>query len=1099
MKGETSNWIVGIGVSAGGLEALISFLNHLPENPLFSIIIAQHRSKERKSKLVSILGRTSNWSVEIATDGLFPVSGNVYVAPPATEISIVQGGIRLKKANSSIYPSPSINDFFESLAIDKKNQAIAIVLSGTGQDGSLGAKSVKSSGGIVIAQKPESAEYSGMPEATIKSGECDAILLPKEMGLFVEKFINDGELPELEKPNENSLERILKLLSDQQGVDFGKYKRNTISRRVEKRLGTLKISTHESYLSFLKKNPEELDNLFQEVLIGVTEFFRNEEAFNSLRNHLESMLSKKKIGDSIRLWSIGCATGEEAYSMMILLYECLGEKASHFNIQMFATDIDTEAINFARKGIYPDKAVSKLDESLKNKYFDKKNKGYEVKKTIRQHILFTKQDITSDPPFVRLDLILCRNLLIYFDQELQRDTIPVFYYALQPGALLFLGRSESIAHLNELFIPVDAKNRIFQRETANKLKTPRLANFRKMIVGKNQGRRKSAEAKINKFDEAINTTLLDDFEHPYLVVNDSLEVLEVYGNLQPYLNLTEGELNSHATKILNKDLHLELQTSFIKASRSGLAIKSNIVSFHVMDKQFYVQILVKPMLNAPGESDYFIIIFQNVPASYQFSLKDLNLPEGDPARLRIEELEHELAASKEHLHTFAEELETSNEELQSINEEFQSMNEELKSSNEELETSNKELQSTNEELQAANAELQIVNGVLIEREEQLKIFREEFKEKEEKLEEAEFIGKLGVWELKLKTGEVYWSSSLYEIFELEKHRKITLDLLLSMIVPENVEHFRNALNNCMTKGTPFHEEYAIITPNNNQKYIRSKGKPHINLKGEIEKIIGVTINITDHVLSQEKITEINLELKEKVQNLIEANKELNTFNYSVSHDLREPVRTIHGYAEFLKKTDATKLSPKGLKYLNEILKSTFKMSKIIDDLLRCSQIANTELRYSEINLEALVRESYNELMVGEKERKIELITNQLPVAYGDISLVRSAISNLISNAIKYTRSKQSAKLEVGSMKDSSGDFNIYFIKDNGIGFDEKFSDKIFKLFERLQPDTEYEGTGVGLAIVERIFQRHNGRVWAESQKKDGSTFFFTLPGNPYIL
>ncbi len=715
-------FIVGIGASAGGLDALTKLIANLPDHSdRFAIIVAQHVSPDHKSKMVELLARRATWPVVAAEDQVAVQAGKVYVTPPNCEILIEQGTIALKEQHRTVQAVPSVDHFFASLAKDQEQHAIGIILSGTGEDGTQGIREIQQQGGHVMVQAPEEAHHRGMPDAAIRSGQVDQVLSVTHMGKALDQYVNSDEADKKVGAEETSLQGIFRLLTQKTGTDFSHYKSSTIGRRIGRRLEALEIDTIDAYYQHVQQDSEELDRLFATVLIGVTEFFRDKPAYDLLRQYIRQVIKSKQPGDSIRIWSVGCATGEEPYSIAILLAEELGDRQTDYTIQIFATDIDEKALATGRRGFYSEDLMDNLSASQVETYFNRGDKGYELKKAIRQWVLFSKHDITRDPPFVRLDLIACRNVLIYFDNELQRKVIPVFHYALNEDRCLLLGKSENVTQLSDLFTKDRGKQKLFRKKSDVQLNALKYTNFKRPLTRQSSTKEQPVRPELSVV-ELARETLMHPYNFPYVVVNESMEVVHVEGSLQPYLELRTGALNSSILSLVNKGLHIELRTVFAKAKRESQWLKSNIIRFSAYDQEKLVRLSVRPSLYRKNDQQYYLIIFEPIDAleEYPFSAKELDLSKDEyKSAIRVMELEHELSATKEHLQTFTEELETSNEELQAMNEELQSANEELKSSNEELETSNEELQSTVEELQTANAELGISNENLIEKEAEL--------------------------------------------------------------------------------------------------------------------------------------------------------------------------------------------------------------------------------------------------------------------------------------------------------------------------------------------------------------------------------------------
>lgn len=704
-------YIAGVGASAGGLESISEFLKQLNANTeKLAIIIAQHLSPTYKSRLVELLGRATELTVKEASDNSVIEAGTVYITPPDSDITIKDDRIFLNKPSSTIGPKPSVDTFFYSLAREKGHNAIGIILSGTGSDGASGIMEIKKMGGFTLAQEPETSKYSGMPIAAIETGDVDAVLAPASMADALSEYMNnpDNYPSHGKKVNIpiNIFRRILNLLTDRTGTDFTNYKQSTIERRLEKRITQLNIRDLEDYYKYLQSEEKELDILFNNILIGVTSFFRDQDAFDELKSHLEDLISNKSQDRPIRIWVPGCASGEEAYTIAIIISELIRGKYSHFDVQIFATDIDEKAINHARKGVYPESSFENVPDVVVQKYFVKRDNYYELVKSIRGMVLFSKHDVTNNPPFLKLDLISCRNLLIYFGSGLQKQVIPIFHYALNPQAILFLGKSETVGQFTDLFSTIDAKNKIFQRKLGGGIHSVKFSRFRpQKTLSSRENRPNTPKAELS-LNDMLKETFYNAFDHPYVVVNDSLDIIHISGNVKPYLGFTPGSMTANILKQSHKDLTIELRTTISRAIKDRKTVTSKIrkiVNAHG-ELSRLVKVIVKPVQYTSQSEELFVVIFEELEPNQPIFVTQ-EIASTDPESVRVIELEQELLATKEHLQSFVEELETSNEELQSLNEELQSTNEELQSSNEELETSNEELQSTNEEIQIAYAEL----------------------------------------------------------------------------------------------------------------------------------------------------------------------------------------------------------------------------------------------------------------------------------------------------------------------------------------------------------------------------------------------------------
>ncbi|MDX1461729.1 MAG: CheR family methyltransferase [Marinirhabdus sp.] len=722
-KEESSSndlYVVGVGASAGGLDAITKFLSSFNGVKAdFCVVVVMHLSPEYKSELSSILNKRCKWPVKTVTNTEKMQPHHIYVTPHNSDVHLDKDTLHLDALPPKYAHAPSIDIFFQSLAETKKTRAVGIVLSGFGSDGTKGIRAIKQKGGFTIAQLPETAEHPDMPKNAIQSNTVDVVIPAEQMFDEIEQYITNSYAIAKSNPARKSVEAIFELLERRSGTDFSLYKPSTIMRRINHRMANLQIETLIEYYSMIKNSPKELDVLFETVLIGVTEFYRDKKAFHQLQKHLETMLEDKKPGDSIRIWSVGCATGEEPYSIAILLDQILGSAVNQYHIQIFASDIDERALNFGRKGVYREESLKNLDKGLVKKYFSPTENGhFQISKEIKQHALFTRHDISNDPPFVKLDLVVCRNLLIYFNNDLQKQSLQIFHYALRPKGMLFLGKSESVSAVQDLFSKSDS-HKIFFKAEASLGYDLRFSRFKQNKAIYDRVDKQSRNRNMSLVD-AAKETLYYKYRHPFVIVNEQAEIKEVHGSLRMYLEIGQGTMNANLYKMANQELVTVLKAVHAQVKKTGVQHQSHIVKFNLYGNDHYVQIRIVPFIYEIKEAQYFLVIFEKIEPSEQVLELQKKLETADFVDLRIKELEDELATNREHLQIFMEELETTNEELQTINEELQSANEELKSSNEELETSNEELQSANEELNTANYELRVTNESLIEKEKELK-------------------------------------------------------------------------------------------------------------------------------------------------------------------------------------------------------------------------------------------------------------------------------------------------------------------------------------------------------------------------------------------
>jgi two-component system CheB/CheR fusion protein len=703
--------VVGIGASAGGLEAFQALFPNLPMGVNIAYVIVQHLDPSHPTMLGSLLQRFTPMPVKEIRDRLRPEPDHVYLTPPGRDATMSNGILHLSKPVSAIGPKPSIDLFFTSLAEDWGDKAVGIILSGTGSDGAHGIRAIKAFGGITIVQDEKTARYNGMPHAAIETGHVDLIFPPEKIGqelLSVLKYPHlIPEVPPEEDRAPDDINKIFMMLAQRTGCDFSEYKINTINRRIGRRMALHKFSALQDYIHHLQKTPEEIDLLLKDILISVTSFFRDGEAFQALAKVFPKIVEKKQAGHTIRVWVPGCSTGEEVYSLAILMAETLGDRLNKYTIQVFGTDLDQEAIERARKGFYPEATVVNVDKKILERYFIRKDNMVQVTDAVREMIVFAKHDLIKDPPFAHLDLISCRNLLIYFNQTLQNRVVPLFHYVLNPNGFLFLGKSESINQYSDLFSPLSKKWRVFERRDvirapAVTLKYRQMPNFQFKPT-------KLARKPEMTLNEMMRDTVLDVFAPPAVMIDDRLQIVCFRGDTSPFLKPPEGEVNLDILQMARENVRIDLRALVHRCSREGTSGASRPLRVKDNGNEEDVIIHVDPVGLAGAPKGLMLVAFEPLK-TYQYREKELTPPNGaDP---RVFELEHELVETRERLQTTIEELETTNEELMSLNEELQSANEELQSTNEELETTTEELQSTNEELNTVNDELQAKSAEL---------------------------------------------------------------------------------------------------------------------------------------------------------------------------------------------------------------------------------------------------------------------------------------------------------------------------------------------------------------------------------------------------
>ena len=700
-------FVVGIGASAGGLEALRPLVTNLPALSNMTYVVAQHLSPDYRSMLAQLLGRETEIKIEEIVDGTVVEKNTIYITPPNKDVLIKNSTLWLRKPSAPVGPKPSVDAFFVSLAEDKGEYAIGVILSGTGTDGAHGIRALKANTGFTIVQDPDTAKYDGMPKAAIATGCVDLLSSPDKIG---QELASLARFPRLvvqksaEAAGRGTVEEIFRLVRNRTDIDFSQYKPNTLRRRLERRLAANRIETLEVYLEYIRSAPQELDLLCKDILISVTSFFRDTKAFKDLSSALPQILKGKKPGDSIRIWVAGCATGEEAYSIAMLLGDHLGKAIDEYTVQIFATDVDLDAMAHARKGLYSEETVKNLDRASIAKYFDQIAQSYQVKKPIRELVVFARQDLAKDPPFVRVDMISCRNVMIYFNSDLQNKIFSVFHYALNRDGYLFLGKSESIGHHVDFFRPIRSTSKLFKKRVGmEKQSMPMFANFRPKVPVSAERQEEKKEVSVTGL---MNETFVKAYAPDSVVVNAEMDILHFHENVETFMKLPRGKPNLNLSKLIIDDFRTDLRVLLHRARKERTPVYGTKKMIEQKDGNVIGRLVVRPLHLDDDDDFLYLVSCETEKPVTGGEVAERAAPDHD-VEMRITELEQELIATKENLQTVVEELETSNEELQALNEEMQAANEELQSSNEELETSNEELQSTNEELTTVNEELQV--------------------------------------------------------------------------------------------------------------------------------------------------------------------------------------------------------------------------------------------------------------------------------------------------------------------------------------------------------------------------------------------------------
>lgn len=715
--GESPEYIVAVGASAGGLEAIESFFRNIPEDTPFGFVVIQHLSPDYKSLMVEILSKKTPLPVFRADDGMTVHRGAVYLIPPRKNLSIYHGSLILSEQDHTAGINLPIDIFLRSVAEDQGDRAIAVILSGTGSDGTRGVRSVKEHGGIIVVQDTASAKFDGMPSAALATGLADFVLTPEEMAGELLAFTSKPRpvSPDVAPgvlTDSDGLDRVFELLRNEFKVDFSQYKRSTVGRRIDRRMTINQVDNIREYALLLERVPAELQVLFRELLIGVTSFFRDPHIFRILEDTVVPELVSGTGRRELRIWVAGCSTGEEAYSVAIILREAMDQiEGKPSEVKIFATDIDRNAIHFAAHGTYPESIAADVPEPYLSKYFYKRDDHFQIARVIREMVVFAPHNLVKDPPFTKIDMVTCRNLLIYLQPEAQTQVLKNFGFSLAHNGVLFLGSSETIGEATALFEPVDAKGRIFRALGTGKVyQGPTSGGVGDTLVRDMAVQHSRATRRLRAADEAIMDRFVEGIAPHYLptavIVNEQREVVHIVGDAGKYFRFPSGRPSMELEKVVVKGLSVPLSTGVQKVFRSHSSLSFTGVNFSSGDTREAVDIRIVPLADRPHLAPLVAVLISEIGAVATVEeTADSDFDLSEQTQQRIDNLEQELQFTRESLQATIEELETTNEELQASNEELMASNEELQSTNEELQSTNEELYTVNTEYQGKIVEL----------------------------------------------------------------------------------------------------------------------------------------------------------------------------------------------------------------------------------------------------------------------------------------------------------------------------------------------------------------------------------------------------------
>jgi len=1122
--------IVAIGALGGGLEAITELLQNISPDTGMVFIYVPHLSPDHKTLLTSLLAKATKMKVQEVTDKILMKPDNFYIIPPDKEMTVVDGHIQLTARTKERVIHLPIDTFFSSLAEVYKEDAIGVVLSGSANDGTRGLLAIKAAGGLTFAQN-DTAKFNSMPHSAITAGAVDFVLCPKEIAkelIRISKY--DYLKKEIVKPAENEIENtdpdlkiILNLLLKQTQVDFSHYKMPTIKRRIFRRMLLNKITSLKEYALFTTKQKEEIDILYQDLLINVTNFFRDTGAHQYLKTSLfPKLLNNKTANEKLRIWIPACATGEEAYSIAMTLLEIQSEQATNIPVKIFATDLSTIAMTKARIGEYAKPDLEMISPKRLQRFYTKTGSKYRIAKVVRDMCVFAPHNILRDPPFSRVDFISCCNLFIYLDTAAQKKALTTFHYALNEDGYLMLSKSETIGTSSHLFTHINNKFKIYSRK---KNKDGRIlpnllpATSQAMADKKNNSLTevKKAPVKHIGFDGDIDAILLSRYVPASVVINHAMDILQFRGETDYFLKHTTGKVSLNILKMTAPEIAFELRHCIPIAIKTNQAIRKPGIEVKTTPAIKVVSLEIIP-LAIDWEEPLLLVLFTKPELVETFLQHGRNGKSNLLAKDRkIQKLEEELTASRADMHAFAQEQEVFIEELQSANQEVVSSNEELQSVNEELETSKEEIESANEELTTTNQELQTRNELL----------NESYQYSDAILESVH--DPLLVLDKHLRV--VSASKSFYKKFTFTPEE--TEGILLYHIGNKewNIPALKLLLEDILPKKSQLNNfEVAHNFPRMGEKIMLLNAKSIIQNAHKKQLILLVIADVTEvrkkavEFITKEKellalhnqqlekaVEKRTVELKKANDSLEEnnlslqiLNKELQSFSYVASHDLQEPLRKIQTLTNRILESE-NNLSEKGKDYFDRMQKSAERMQALIEDLLAFSSVHNIKGRkLVKTDLHVIIEEVKTQLSEVIKEKKATVTAMQLC----DVNIIphqfRQVILNLISNALKFTKQGTPPVITIKSSNAEQckpnnislpvlKEYCHIVIADNGIGFEAEYNEKIFEVFQRLHDKDDYPGTGIGLAIVKKIVENHQGIVTAKGELGKGAIFDIYIP------
>ncbi|HEU4894101.1 MAG TPA: chemotaxis protein CheB [Vicinamibacterales bacterium] len=1081
--------IVGIGASAGGLEAVTELLGALPATTGMAYIVVQHLDPRHDSLLAEILAKKTAIPVSVAVSGETVQPDHVYVIPPDVTLTVLAGRIALSPRPNAPERFLPVDALFKSLADASGDHAIAVVVSGGDSDGSSGIQAVRQAGGLTLAQSPETARFPDMPRHAIETGSVDLVLRPNEIAhalVHLQQRLSAAAAPgpanRVDRgidADEASLRHIFHRLRAMHGVDFTHYKRTTIRRRLERRLALRRIDGLDEYRRLIDDDPGELAALYQDCLIRVTEFFRDPESFDALRRYVFPVVCEGLSGKRLlRLWVPGCASGEEVYSLGIALLEYFGESVPSARIQIFGTDVSETALQHARAGVYSASVVDTVSSERRQRFFTRQNGEYRVVKDIRDLCLFARQDVTHDPPFSRLDLISCRNLLIYLDGVAQQRVLRTFHYALRPEGMLVFGPAESIGPSSDLFEQVDKRFRVYRRLPGHHGGSD-LSHLQASDASTPTSRIATPDVDAESLLREADRLLLARFAPASLVVNQGLTILQYRGQTGPYLEPAGGVPSFDLRRVIRPELLVRISPAIQEASSTGAPSHHEVR----MEDGRKVSIEIIPLKGSP-DARAFLILFDDGgrhPSSAEAPAATAALPESEKDR-RLAELERDIAGLRAYLRAAIEEHGAIEEELKSAHEEVLSANEEFQSTNEELETSKEELQSTNEELTSTIDELR-------HRNQELAAVNAELDETRRATERARAYADVIIDTVRQPLAVVNSAQRILRVnaafsHDLDVPREKAEGQLLHDIDDGrwNIPELRQRRRDVVSGGQALEDHEVTVDLGRHGRRVMSLNASR--LPGDAERAELLLLAFND-VTVRAGIT----------ADLVATNQRKDEFLAMLGHELRHPLTPIT-HAIYLLRRGIPE--PANAELLDTIDTHTQTLLRFVNDLLDVARIGRglIEVRRDPVDLGSVIREAAQvvEPLIHARQHKLSVTLPADPVSVnGDAGRLKQVITNLLENAAKFTEPGGQITITV-TLEPRDGRV-LLRVRDTGIGIAREDLERVFEPFTQANAGlTGSSGLGLGLSVARRVIELHGGQIEATSGGlTTGSEFVVRLP------